>query len=113
MKGDPLSPLQCYALGVVTVVVAVGVRVLLDPWLGDRLPFLTLFAAIVFTARYCGTGATLLAIALGSIAAAYVLMPPRFSSNEISRTEPIRIPFLRTGVPRSTPGALSKCRLSS
>src|SRR3954463_12906988 len=79
MKGDPLSPLQCYTLGVVTVVVAVGVRVLLDPWLGDRLPFLTLFAAIVFTARYCGTGATLLEIALGSIAAACVLMPPRFS----------------------------------
>jgi PAS domain S-box-containing protein len=79
MKGDSLSRASRYALAIGTVVLAVAARILLDPWLGDRLPFLTLLAAVIVTARYCGTGPTLAAIVLGSVAVAYLVIPPRFS----------------------------------
>jgi PAS domain S-box-containing protein len=79
MKDDPLSRASRYALALGMVILAVTVRILLDPWLGDRFPFLTLLAAIVVTARYCGTGPTLAAIAVGSVAVAYLVIPPRFT----------------------------------
>lgn len=77
MRGDSVSPATRFSLGIGAIAVAVVVRLLLDPWLENRFPFLTLFAAIIFTARYCGTGATLAAIGLGAAAAAYFFMPPR------------------------------------
>ncbi len=71
----------CLRYGGVVVVTALAVllRWLLDPWLGDRLPFLTLFAALLLVARFGGRGPALLSLLLGAAAAAYFLLEPRFS----------------------------------
>ena len=44
-SGAPDSPIV-YALSIALVVAAVGLRYLLDPWMGDTLPLVTLFGAI-------------------------------------------------------------------
>lgn len=57
-----------YGLGVLAALLAVGLRMWLAPLLGDRTPYITLFATIMFAARYLGVGpatVTTLASALG------------------------------------------------
>ncbi|HET8948204.1 MAG TPA: DUF4118 domain-containing protein, partial [Candidatus Polarisedimenticolia bacterium] len=46
-------------------VVAVGIRWLLTPWIGDQLPLVTLFAAVGVGAWLCGYRAGLLAMTAG------------------------------------------------
>jgi hypothetical protein len=57
-------------MALAAVAVAVAVRLSLDPLLGDRLPFLTLFVAVGAAAWYGGRGPGLLALAGGAAAGA-------------------------------------------
>lgn len=75
----PHSPIAAYGLSLAGVAIAVLVRLWLDPVLGDRLPFLTLFVAVVLAAWYGGRGPALLALVAGAIAAAFFLLEPRYS----------------------------------
>ncbi len=68
-----------YGLALGVVAAAVGGRLLLDPLLGDRLPFITLFVAIVFMAWQGGRGPALLTLVVGLGAAAFFLLHPRYS----------------------------------
>lgn len=61
----------------IAVVVAVGVRGLLDPVLGDHLPFVTLFAAVAFAAWAGGVWAALVATLAGYVACDYWFIEPR------------------------------------
>jgi signal transduction histidine kinase/CheY-like chemotaxis protein len=72
--------LMQYAAAVAGMALATGVRLLLDPILDDTHPFLTYYLAIVFIAWACDTGPTLLAILLGSAAATYFFLVPRWTS---------------------------------
>jgi PAS domain S-box-containing protein len=55
--------------------VAIGLRLLLDPWLGVRVPFITLFGAVIVAAWYGGAGPALLAAALGYALAHTIYVP--------------------------------------
>ena len=68
-----------YGGAVVLTALAVLLRWSLDPWLGDRLPFLTLFAALVFTAWWAGRGPALLALLVGAVGVAFFVLQPRYS----------------------------------
>jgi PAS domain S-box-containing protein len=68
-----------YGCAVVSVALAIWVRLLLDPVLGDRIPFPTLLLAVLLTAWYGGTRPALAAVFLGILAADYFLIPPRGS----------------------------------
>jgi PAS domain S-box-containing protein len=68
-----------YGTATVSVVLAVLVRRLLDPALGDEFPFTTLFFAVTLSAWYGGFGPALLAVSLGAFSSAYFLIPPRGS----------------------------------
>ena len=61
------------------VAAATLVRSLLDPWLGDSLPYITYFAAIVAAAWLARLGPSLFAVALSCIAADWFFIPPRYS----------------------------------
>jgi PAS domain S-box-containing protein len=61
------------------VAAATLARWLLDPWLGDRLPFITYFAAIVAAAWLGRLGPSLLAVVLSCLAANWYFIPPRYS----------------------------------
>src|SRR5262245_9107073 len=66
-----------YGVAVLAVVLATVARLLLDPALGTGFPFATLFFAVLVTAWAAGPGPALAATALGAVAAARFLLPPR------------------------------------
>jgi PAS domain S-box-containing protein len=66
-----------YLWAAVTAAVAVWARLLLDPLLGDRMPFVTLFLAVLATAWFFGRGSALFALLIGTFGAAYFILEPR------------------------------------
>jgi PAS domain S-box-containing protein len=73
------SLLAAYGSAVLSIVLATGVRLLLDPALGDHLPFVTYFVAVMFTAWFAGWGPSLVAMGLGFLTATYFFVSPRGS----------------------------------
>ena len=72
-----LNTAQAYGAGLACAVLAVGLRVALNPILGDGLPFLTLFAAVAAAVWFGGVGPAILAIAAGYLGVnAFVLSHP-------------------------------------
>src|SRR6266850_6330510 len=51
-----------YSLGVLVGVFAVVVRIWLTPVIGDRSPYITVFATLMFAARYLGWGPAMLTV---------------------------------------------------
>jgi PAS domain S-box-containing protein len=68
-----------YGLTVITVGLATLVRWLLDPILGDQLPYPTFFVAVIVSAWIGGLRPALLATGLGFFVSWYCFMSPRFS----------------------------------
>jgi hypothetical protein len=60
-----LNTAQAYGVGFGCAVLAVGIRVLLNPVLGEGLPFLTLFAAVAAAVWFGGVGPATLTTAAG------------------------------------------------
>lgn len=83
---------RAYLLTVAAVLVALLSRSLLDPLLGDHLPFVTFFVATIFAAYVGGLRAALLSTALGFVAALYLFVPPRASV--LGTAEPDLIGFV-------------------
>jgi PAS domain S-box-containing protein len=73
----PSSTIARYGAAVIAVAVATFVRMLLDPWLGSRFPFATLFFAVLAVAWYGGFGPAAVAAVMGAIVATWLLFPPR------------------------------------
>ena len=67
-----------YVVAVLSVAVAILLRWLLDPTLGNSLPLLTLFGAVAVSVWFGGWKPGLLAALLGFAAADYLFLPPRF-----------------------------------
>ena len=61
-----------YTLTIGIVAVCVGVRYLLDPWMGGSLPLVTLFGAIAAAAWLGGYRPALIATLAGYIACAFL-----------------------------------------
>src|SRR3982751_2929826 len=68
-----------FASAVAIIGVATVARLLLDPYLGDNVPYITYFAAVALAAWYGGLGASLLALALGGPGADYPFIPPPYA----------------------------------
>ena len=77
MLPRPSLILRRYGCAPVSIALAIGLRLLLDPVVGDQLPYVTLFLAVLLTAGYGGFGPASIAIVLGTIGADYFLLPPR------------------------------------
>jgi PAS domain S-box-containing protein len=78
--GEAVKPsVRIYGVTLAAVSLALAVRWLLDPMLGDYWPFPTFVVAVAFAAWYGGLRAALLATALGLLLALYFFVPPRFS----------------------------------
>ena len=81
MKTTAIAYTRQYGWAVFSVVVAVGLRRLLDPWLGEAFPFATVFFAILLTAWRGGFKPALAAVIMGAAACDYFLLAPRGSFN--------------------------------
>jgi PAS domain S-box-containing protein len=68
-----------YLVATLFVAVATLVRLLLDPWLGNTLPYTLFLAAIVAAAWFGRLGPSLFAVALSCLAAGWFFIPPRHS----------------------------------
>jgi PAS domain S-box-containing protein len=71
------SSLKSYALGIVALAVAVLLRWLFDPLMGDALPLVTLFGAVAATVWLGGYRPAIAVTILGYIACHYLFIPPR------------------------------------
>jgi PAS domain S-box-containing protein len=68
-----------YVVALASVVLAVALRLLLSPLIGDEFPFATVFLAILVTAWYGGFLPALTAVIWGGLGSAFFLMPPRLA----------------------------------
>jgi signal transduction histidine kinase len=68
-----------YGTAVLAVAAALSTRLLLDPLLGDRLPWLPFCLAVVVVAWHGGFGPSFMAFLLGLPTCAYFFLPPRYS----------------------------------
>ena len=68
-----------YAVALLTTVVALLVRLGLNPFLGDYVPYVTLLPAVAFCAWYCGVGPSILSVVLALIGAQYWFISPEHS----------------------------------
>jgi PAS domain S-box-containing protein len=79
--GEPTvtrTTLAAYGLSLAAVAAAVIARLLLEPLLGDRLPFITLFLAVAVAAWH-GRGPAILAVISGAFAVKLFILEPRYS----------------------------------
>ncbi len=65
-----------YAVALLATGVALLVRLALSPFLGDYVPFITLFPAIAFCAWYCGVGPSIFSVVLAIIGTKYWFIRP-------------------------------------
>jgi PAS domain S-box-containing protein len=77
---------QSYLAVAVAVIAAVVVRLILHAWVSEGLPFLPFFIAVVATSTYGGFGPGLLAAALSTIAASWVVPPEWLAVGDVSAT---------------------------
>ena len=68
------APLREYGIAFVAVAIAVALRSLLTPWLGARVPFITLFPAVAVAVWYGGYRPALMATLLGYLAVDYLIV---------------------------------------
>ncbi len=78
------SPWQGYLFAVAALVIAAGARQLIDPSVGNLLPYVFFFPAIAFTAYLGGRGPALFSIFGGLILANYLFVAPRYRLNIFS-----------------------------
>lgn len=79
MNDQVRSQILGYGLAIVSTLLATWLRVLIDPYVGERVPFVTYFPAVFATAMYARLGPSLLAVLLSGIAAAHFFIPPENS----------------------------------
>lgn len=66
-----------WATALVSTLLALALRLAVDPLLGSKLPFVSFFLAVTVTAYFANTSATLLSIVLGYFAANWFFIEPR------------------------------------
>jgi signal transduction histidine kinase len=65
-------------LAVLTVLLGLVLRFLIDPWLGDQMPYITFLVSVAVTGLYAGVRPALLSTALGAALAYFCFVPPRY-----------------------------------
>jgi two-component system CheB/CheR fusion protein len=93
-----LDPLRRYGFAVVAVTVAMLVRLALQPFLGDQLPFITFFIAIVIIAWYGGYGPSILALVTSWIAVDHFMLTPHGTASLFATKSQIAIAFFAVGL---------------
>src|SRR5271168_4548075 len=111
-SSDPSRSLVLqYLCAVVTVALATWLRLLLDPLLGDQVPFPTFFLAILLTAWYGGMRPALLAVILAVVFLDYFLIPPRGSFGLQGVAEYVDLAlFVAVGVGIATLGGVMQAK---
>ncbi len=70
------STLARYATALAAILVALLVRGALSPFVGDYVPFITLFPAVIFAAWFCGIGPSILSVFVALLGARLLFVQP-------------------------------------
>jgi signal transduction histidine kinase len=65
-----------YAVALLAAVLALLARLALGPLLGDYLPYVTLFPAVVFSGWFCGVGPSIVSVIFALVVSQYLFIPP-------------------------------------
>ena len=84
--------------GVISVGLAVALRLVFYPILGDHYPFFLFIVAIVLAAGYGGYGPSLLALTLSWLSVNYLFLVPRANPNIFESKTQLAIAFLSVGL---------------
>ena len=68
-----------YSAALAAVFLALSVRLVLDPWFGDRGVYFTFLIAVILVSVCCGFGPSLLAALSGAALSTYFFVEPRYS----------------------------------
>jgi signal transduction histidine kinase len=80
-----------YAVALLATIAALLIRLGLNPFLGDYVPYITLFPAVAFCAWYCGVGPSILNVVLALIGAQYWFISPEHSLRIVGTAQVIGI----------------------
>lgn len=78
MKWIRIGKPNNYAVALLIVLLATGVRLFFTPWISSQVPFLTFYVAVMLTSWLGGLGPGLLAAGLCTLLANYLFMPPPY-----------------------------------
>ena len=68
-----------YAVALLATAIALLLRSLLAPLLGYTNPYHTVWAAVAFSAWYCGLGPSIISVILGAMGVAFFFLAPYYS----------------------------------
>src|SRR5215216_1597905 len=78
------SPIVRYGVAVLAVGTALGIKLLIDPFVMQNTPFLLVFSAIMVSAWYGGLGPGLFATTLAAAVTDYFFLYPKDSFSGLS-----------------------------
>ena len=93
-----LDVFRRYGFAMLAVGLAVALRLVFYPILGDRYPFFLFFVAIVLAAGYGGYGPSLLALTLSWLSVVYLFLVPRADPNIFESKTQVAVAFFAVGV---------------
>jgi len=73
---NPTILIARYGLALLATAIALILRLLLAPLLGTTNPYHTIWAAVVFSAWYCGLGPSMLSVIAGALGVSYLFLQP-------------------------------------
>src|SRR6188768_4082318 len=76
-----------YLFAIAAMAVAVLVRALLDPVMGDTLPLVTLFGAVAVTVVLWGVWPAVVTVLAGYLACSYLFIEPRGSLRSLTASD--------------------------
>jgi signal transduction histidine kinase len=80
-----------YAVALLATLVALLLRLVLNPILGDAIPYVALVPAVAFSAWYCGVGPSIVSVVLALAGARYWFLVPVHSFGIVDRVQAIGI----------------------
>ncbi len=75
----PTNLIARYSLALLATAIALVLRLLLTPLLGNTNPYHTVWAAVVLSAWYCGLGPSILSVIAGALGVTYLFLAPQHS----------------------------------
>ncbi|MGA3325588.1 MAG: CHASE3 domain-containing protein [Terriglobia bacterium] len=104
-----LPAIERYALTVLAVVCTVAIRLVFEPALANRAPYLFFVLTIVIVKRLWGRGPGLLATLLGGIAVWYFIIEPQYSFAVANRVDMLNLAaYFAVGASISLLGEMSR-----
>ena len=67
-----------YWLALLSVLFGFLLRLAIDPWLGDQMPYITFIVAVALVGLFADVGPALLSTAFGAVIAYFCFVPPRY-----------------------------------